>query len=62
MGPTAAKEGPTLLERMRDYETWLKDTEAELMEAIREAEDANWHHALSEEPGARHYTRLLVSI
>ena len=43
---------------MRTYEAWLHDTEAEILEAIREAESENWHHIIAEDPRAKLYNRL----
>ena len=60
-GPVRLTGTPPYKEDLvRDYETWLRDTEETLLEAIREAENENWHHGNLETAGAQLYIRLLT--
>ena len=45
---------------MKSYEKWIKKTQEEVQEAIREAELADWHHYPEGSYGATIYTRLLT--
>ncbi len=46
---------------MNDYETYLTQTREEIREAIREAENAGFHHeSLGTTIGSRLYSRLLT--
>ena len=43
---------------MNNYETWIRKTEEDLQEAIRQAENAGWHHAVVSTLEARTYDRI----
>ena len=45
---------------MRRYESWIRETQTALREAIEEAEEAGWHHRAEggETPANRIYARL----
>jgi len=43
-----------------DYEAWIRKTADEIEEAIREAENASWHHAPVDSIEGRAYNRLLT--
>ena len=42
------------------YVSWLIALEAELAEALREAEDLGWHHLGLDAKEGRHYNRLVT--
>ena len=42
------------------YLTYLEDTHEQLVEAIREAENEQWHHEAPSTPGGKIYARLLT--
>ena len=42
------------------YETWIRKTQKDLQESIREAENNEWHHHGFETPTGAIYNRLLT--